>query len=107
MLRADVTSYLSATAYADRSFANEVVDAVLWDPTRLVTTAPELNLARVVYHCRAALRRDVRFQVLLALAPTVWVALVNLGLPLLGGRGGWPLIGGQLVLAYMAVYTVC
>src|SRR6266705_677718 len=54
MLSADVTSYLSATAYADRFFANKVVDAILWDPKRLVTTAPELDLARVVYHCRAA-----------------------------------------------------
>jgi hypothetical protein len=107
MMRADVTSYLSATAYADRSFANKVVDAVLWDPTRLATTAPNMNLSRVVYHCRAALRRDFHLQVLLAFAPAVWVALVNLGLVLLGGHSGWWLFGGQLVLAYLAVYTVC
>jgi len=107
MLSADVTSYLSATAYADRFFANKVVDAILWDPKRLVTTAPELDLARVVYHCRAALRRDLHFQFLLALAPAVWVALVYPGLLLLGVRGGWSLFGGQFVLAYMAVYTVC
>jgi hypothetical protein len=107
MLRADVTSYLSATAYADRSFANKVVDAVLWDPTRLATTAPNMDLARVVYHCRAALRRDFHLQVLLALVPAGWVVLVNLGLVLVGNRSGWWLFGGQLVLAYLAVYTVC
>jgi hypothetical protein len=102
MLNADVTSYLSATAYADRSFANRVVGMVLWAPTRLVTSAPKLNLARVAYHSRAALSRDLRFQFLLSAAPAVSPLLVSLG-PLLLSRGVPLLLGaGHFVLAYLS-----
>jgi hypothetical protein len=78
MFFADVTQYLSATAYLDPAFRSKVLHDVLVDRSRIVTPPPQVDLGRVVRHCVAAHRRHLAYQLLLVATPALVALAVSL-----------------------------
>ena len=106
MSETNVTGYVCARAYVDRSFADRVLDALLWDQRWIAAPCPRLDLEQVARCCLVARRRQLWFLVWLLCAPAAYWLASSVALLAAGRRLSWLLAVCHLALAHLSTVAV-